>query len=344
MAIKRKRATISSTAQVLYARLRKDYLLRQRPLSVDFRKLAEWVRLGDQFTHLIHPYPAKLLPHIANFFVHALIAQNAKSKVLDPFCGTGTVALEASLAGAVPYIADVNPLALLIAKVGDLRGKSICIDITGFMRHAIVFLFAKLKACGVDKLIALYSEPDAYLKQERTLFSTATSGTVRSVRGMHGTHDPNRMDFLIIGVGYDHRLIGEVANSKDSAVSYPVFAFPSLSPDMYQQSVMRAADCGELTISNTWLVNRRFAPANDPFATAQVLSTILGDIDRMHPGSNIYLSPLSTKAQTLGFGLFWLLEGRSRGAVTMLMPECVSYARETSTGFRRLWEYTVELQ
>jgi len=37
--------------------------------------------------------------------------------VLDPFCGSGTVALEASLAGMTPYVADANPMALLITRV-----------------------------------------------------------------------------------------------------------------------------------------------------------------------------------------------------------------------------------
>jgi tRNA G10 N-methylase Trm11 len=37
--------------------------------------------------------------------------------VLDPFCGSGTVALEASIHGFLPLVADANPLALLLTKV-----------------------------------------------------------------------------------------------------------------------------------------------------------------------------------------------------------------------------------
>lgn len=87
------------------------------PLEVDFRRLVDWVKLGDQFTHQIHPYPAKLIPHIANFFVNASTLFENEKAVLDPFCGSGTVALETSLAGGVPYVSDSNPLALLITKV-----------------------------------------------------------------------------------------------------------------------------------------------------------------------------------------------------------------------------------
>ncbi|KAA6097097.1 MULTISPECIES: hypothetical protein [unclassified Pantoea] len=88
-----------------------------KPISVDFRKLLPWVKLGDQFTHLIHPYPAKLIPHIANFFTNASILVKRNEVVLDPFSGSGTVALEASLADRIPHVADANPLATLISKV-----------------------------------------------------------------------------------------------------------------------------------------------------------------------------------------------------------------------------------
>ena len=87
------------------------------PVEVDFRRLVDWVRLGDQLTHLIHPYPAKLLPNIAHLFLNAERFSSPCDAVLDPFCGTGTVALEASLSRRKAYIADANPLAVLIAKV-----------------------------------------------------------------------------------------------------------------------------------------------------------------------------------------------------------------------------------
>lgn len=93
-----------------------EYSLNETPINVDFRKLVYWLKAGDQLTHQIHPYPAKLLPHIINFFLKA--HSNFKNKiVLDPFCGSGTVALESSIQGFLPLVADANPFALLIAKV-----------------------------------------------------------------------------------------------------------------------------------------------------------------------------------------------------------------------------------
>ena len=240
-------------------------------------------------------------------------------------------------------IDEIAQVDALLAAVGDLSGKSLCIDITGFMRHVLVFLVAKIAYMGVREFTALYSEPMCYTKQEDTIFSTTTSGITRPVRGMAGSNSSQGTDYLIIAAGYDHKLISEVTNHKDNLTVYPLFAFPSLSPDFYQQSAIRASESGDAALEGAWITNRRFAPANDPFSTASILSDIVREIDRKSIHPNIYLSPLSTKVQALGFALFWQLEGKARGAVTMLLPECLTYSRETTSGLKRLWTYTVEL-
>lgn len=104
-----------NTSQMIDA-LRMRYSSEGKPIEVDFRKLVDWIRLGDQLTHQIHPYPAKLLPNIAHFFLRSNYLRRDKKIALDPFCGSGTVALETSLAGGQAYVADANPLALLITK------------------------------------------------------------------------------------------------------------------------------------------------------------------------------------------------------------------------------------
>jgi DNA modification methylase len=67
------------------------------------------------YTHSIHPYPAMMIPQVAG----RLIDMYAKPKtvVLDPFCGSGSVLLEAFTRGYDSYGVDINPLSLLISKV-----------------------------------------------------------------------------------------------------------------------------------------------------------------------------------------------------------------------------------
>lgn len=70
-----------------------------------------------EYTHGIHTYPAMMIPQIARRLIY-LYGKNAET-LLDPFCGSGTSLVEASL---IPHIKeaygfDLNPLAFLISKV-----------------------------------------------------------------------------------------------------------------------------------------------------------------------------------------------------------------------------------
>ncbi|MBW8002704.1 MAG: site-specific DNA-methyltransferase [Planctomycetes bacterium] len=78
--------------------LMKRYKASNRPISVDFRKMVDWLK-PDSYTHIIHPYPAKLLMHIPHFFLANNLLSPDGGRVLDPFCGSGTVLLEAKLSG-----------------------------------------------------------------------------------------------------------------------------------------------------------------------------------------------------------------------------------------------------
>ena len=66
-------------------------------------------------THGIHQYKGKFYPQLVkSLFNIAKLKEGAK--VLDPFCGSGTVMLEAYLNGFEGYGCDLNPLAVEIAK------------------------------------------------------------------------------------------------------------------------------------------------------------------------------------------------------------------------------------
>lgn len=87
-------------------------------IQVNFRELVSWVPYSDSYTHYIHKYPAKLLKHIPIFFFASKkLLPNKASVILDPFCGSGTVLLEAMLAGHHSIGFDANPLARLISQV-----------------------------------------------------------------------------------------------------------------------------------------------------------------------------------------------------------------------------------
>ena len=86
------------------------------PIEVSFRELVPWVYGGSRATHYLHSYPAKLLPQIAHFFLANELLCPSDGVVLDPFSGSGTVALETILSGRDAYYCDVNPFARFLTK------------------------------------------------------------------------------------------------------------------------------------------------------------------------------------------------------------------------------------
>jgi hypothetical protein len=93
----------------------RQYKGTREPIAVSFRELVNWLKVGERLTHYLHPYPAKLLPQIAHFFLASKLLVDHHDVVLDPFAGTGTVALETILSGRPALYADANPLARLIS-------------------------------------------------------------------------------------------------------------------------------------------------------------------------------------------------------------------------------------
>lgn len=93
------------------------YKDKQEPISVNFRELVPSVGRGERLSHLLHPYPAKLLANIPIFFLQNDILSKPGDVVVDPFSGSGTVLLEAIVNNRIGIGADSSPMARLIAKV-----------------------------------------------------------------------------------------------------------------------------------------------------------------------------------------------------------------------------------
>ena len=72
-----------------------------------------------EYTHCFHTYPAMMIPQIAR----KLLAEYGTEGgwLLDPYCGTGTSLVEASLFGMHSVGCDINPLVRLIATAKSTR-------------------------------------------------------------------------------------------------------------------------------------------------------------------------------------------------------------------------------
>lgn len=69
----------------------------------------------DPLTHGLHAYPARMHYAIARGVLEAFC--EPRTRVLDPFCGSGTVLVESRRLGLRACGVDLNPLALRIAEI-----------------------------------------------------------------------------------------------------------------------------------------------------------------------------------------------------------------------------------
>lgn len=221
------------------------------------------------------------------------------------------------------------------------KGK-LCIDITGLMRPHILYLVRYLFDHRVKSFDMIYTEPAHYARKENTKFSNEEIESVRQVIGFEGMHDDEMgNDILIMGVGYDHALISRVVNDKDGAKLIQLLSLPSLSADMYQESILRL-DKTDSTFDPNMDDRVFFAPANDPFVVASELSDKYKEILSRGTITNTYLCPLATKPQALGFALFYLAELIGTPS-SIIFPFARFYDKETSKGVGRTWQYEINL-
>lgn len=230
---------------------------------------------------------------------------------------------------------------LQVLELANYKEQKVCVDLTGFMRPQILFLLFYFKHVGFKEVDFLYSEPSHYIEKEKTKFSQGSVYDTRQILGYSGSNNlKGNNDLLIIAAGYDTSLIAKTAQFKENAEIVQVLGFPSLRADMYQENVLKTVAAADSFTSNT-LVDPVFAPASDPFETANVIENYIKQNLCIRKFDHIYISPLSTKAQTLGIGLAYLNSYVGQ-PVSIIYPFTSKYSKETSVGISKIWQYTVE--
>jgi len=196
---------------LLLHELKRAYARTGDSVPVDFRQLVSWLKIGDQLTHHIHPYPAKLLPHIAHFFLRCNSGTDSPY-VLDPFCGSGTVALEASILGYTPLVADANPFALLLTKV-----KTTAYEI-GALREAVARITERASRLRTAASIPIVNSEKWYAPNVKEKLEIL-------LRAIREYDDPSVIDFFLICFSATARKVSRI----DPAISVPVKLKPKES-------------------------------------------------------------------------------------------------------------------
>ncbi len=111
-------------------------------------------RKNEYLTHGFHKYKAKFFPRLARSLINYTCPDDS-GVVLDPYCGSGTTGVEASLMGMRALEFDIDPLSVFIANSKVLLGH---LDLQKF-RDAVANLPSKLHVAANDLLA---KEEDRY--------------------------------------------------------------------------------------------------------------------------------------------------------------------------------------
>ncbi|MCP3792968.1 DNA adenine methylase [Paenibacillus sp. CH40] len=113
----------------------------------------------------IHSYPAKAVPDMVHSLLLNLKEHYNVSTVLDPFVGSGTVALESKVLGLDFFGSDLNPLAVMLSKV-----KVLLIENTGYIEQQINILLEDLSSLQLNKntpfIIEKFENIEFWFKRE----------------------------------------------------------------------------------------------------------------------------------------------------------------------------------
>lgn len=213
----------------------------------------------------------------------------------------------------------------------NLNGLSILVDITTFVKPYFFLLLKYLKEFNNCKNIhILYTEPRSYYKKEAAF--TKGFGNIGDIPGFGGISYIQKQMLLIMLLGFEGKRAYEVQKSIQPDKIVPVIGFPAFMPEYKDYSIIQ----NEETLRDSKSYNRiRYAPANNPFETANLISEICKESIE----NNICIAPLATKPMALGACLFAL----KHPEVKVVYPFPLTYTLKPSEGYEKTWIYSVEL-
>lgn len=130
-----------------------SFVLSTKRLSEELKnELWEYADADTQYlTHNIHRYSGKFIPQIAARAISILTQPG--ELVVDPYCGSGTTLVESVLLGRRAIGIDLNPLAVLIARVKTTPIPKLALS------ELVQTLSNELALSNVDSKPSLFREP-----------------------------------------------------------------------------------------------------------------------------------------------------------------------------------------
>lgn len=197
-----------------------------RPQNSILPPPADWDFRGadtKRLTHGLHPYPAMMIPQIAERLIDRY---GARAKTLfDPYCGTGSSLLEANIHGIDAVGTDLNPLARMIARAKTVRLDCQKTDL--YLRHVNERLFK-------ERMNGAKPPPPPPVKNIDFWFSKKVQRELAVARAViDEIADPDVRRFLLVGFGETARECSYTRNGEFKLYRMKAAQMERFSPDVF---------------------------------------------------------------------------------------------------------------
>ena len=194
--------------------------LKYKDESWDFRESDT-----KEYTHCFHTYPAMMIPQIARRLLKQYGTEGGW--LLDPYCGTGTSLVEASLFGMHSVGCDINPLVRLIATA---KSTPICLStldetLSTLNDHLFQIEFRKGKI------------PDAPVPNILNLTYWFSEEVIKSLAYLRNwvkdVADEAVRDFILVAFSETVREVSYTRNGEFKLYRMPTQKLESFNPDVF---------------------------------------------------------------------------------------------------------------
>lgn len=214
------------------------------------------------------------------------------------------------------------------ANLEKFQDKNIIVDFSVLVKPYFFLLMKHLSNIRVKRLALLYTEPEKYTSLTRGAVATS------DIPGYSGTRDLTRKDALAILLGFEGNRANSLYGEIQPDLTIPVNGFPSFKPEFKDLSILKNR---ELLTSEEIFKKMKFAPANDPFETKDVLNELY---ETLKTDYNLTIAPLGSKPMALGSCFFALEHSECR----VVYPYPQEYLPKASIGSRNSWLYLTEIR
>ena len=193
--------------------------LKYKDESWDFRESNT-----KEYTHCFHTYPAMMIPQIARKLLKEYGIEGGW--LLDPYCGTGTSLVEASLFGMHSVGCDINPLVRLIATT---KSTPVCLSALDETLNRLNKNLFEIECRGSDV-------PDAPIPDILNLMYWFSEEVIRSLANLRAVisdvKDKALQNFILVAFSETVREVSYTRNGEFKLYRMPKNKLKDFKPDV----------------------------------------------------------------------------------------------------------------